>query len=181
MKKTNNFVKKSIPYPKLWLFFFCMAHLLLSCTSKSDQMPRAPHRVTGTYADYVSINARIAVQAGSVYGDVARNLFQAGSAPEYVSIADMLEALRMGRVDAALLSHSYIRQLVDSGMYPNYDYLWVPKEVYVNEAAPIFNTEELRDQYNEWFRGIATDGTWGEIVDRWIGVPLPAQEDIPQF
>jgi len=93
----------------------------------------------------------------------------------------MLEALSTGKVDAALLSHSYIRQLADSGMYTDVEYLWLPKDVYVNEAAPIFNTEALRDRYNEWFGTIVKDGTWQSIVDFWIGAPLPGQEDIPVF
>jgi polar amino acid transport system substrate-binding protein len=112
---------------------------------------------------------------------MARDLFKAAEAPEYITIADMLEALRMGKVDAALLSHSYIKQLVDSGMYPDFEYLWLPEEVYVNKAAPMFHSEELRDKYNEWFQTAVDDGTWQEEVDRWIGVPLPAQEDIPIF
>ena len=158
------------------------AALLTACASeqKSPQ-PLQPQGQTGTYADYIDIGATITVQAGDIYAGVARDIFRAAETPEYTSIADMLEAVRMSRADAALVSHDYIKQLQDSGMYSDFDYLWVPEDVYVTKSGPIFHTEELREKYNEWFSGIAADGTWQEVVDRWIGMPLPAQEDIPQF
>ena len=161
----------------LLLTVFTVLLFTVCSSGKDDHIQTGPR----SYSDYINTGKRIAVQAGDVYGNVANYLFKAKAAPEYTTIADMLEALRMGRVDAALLSHGYIRQLTDSGMYPDFDYLWVPKDVYIDQAAPIFHSEELRDTYNNWFRGIVADGTWQEIVDRWIGVPLPAQKDIPQF
>ncbi|MCL2044286.1 MAG: ABC transporter permease subunit [Treponema sp.] len=155
-----------------------LAALFLSCSPAAEVIQQSN---TGTYIDFIGTGKRIAVQAGGIYGSVALDLFQAISAPEYFTIADMLEALRMGRVDAVLLSQEYVRQLQDSGMYPNVEYIWVPQDVFVQKAGPIFYTTELRDKYNEWFRDIAADGTWQKVIDRWIGVPLPAQEDIPQF
>jgi len=149
-----------------------------ACSSNKEEQALGRAR---TYADYINTGKRIAVQAGDVYGKIAQDIFKAKDAPEYLTVADMLESLRMGKIDAALLSHSYIRQLVDSGSYPNVDYLWVPEDVYVNKAGPVFYTTGLRDKYNEWFRGIAANGTWDKILDRWIGAPLPAQKDIPKF
>ncbi len=150
---------------------------LTSCTrEKESSRQPAQH-----YSDYVDIDARIAVQAGDVYGDVAKRVFDADDAPEYPTIPDMLEAVRTNRADAALVSHDYVRQLTDSGAYPDFEYLWLPKEEYVHNAGFVFHTEELRDQYNEWFATIKNDGTWDEVVNRWIGVSLPEQEDIPTF
>lgn len=155
--------------------------LLATACSKEQNTKKEEMQQTGTYADYIDMGIRIAVEAGDVYSDVARDLFKAKNVMECTSVADMLESVRMGKSDAALLSHGYVKQLEDSGMYPDFEYLWVSEDVYVNEAAPIFHTEELRDKYNKWFQTIKDDGTWQEIVDRWIGVPLPAQEDIPTF
>jgi polar amino acid transport system substrate-binding protein len=152
--------------------------LLTACESKKEN-PQPTE--SGAYADYIDTGKRIAVQAGDIYGDIARDVLKAKESPEFSSVADMLESLRMGKVDAALLSGSYVNQLKESGAYPDVDYLMVPEDVYVNKAAPIFHTAKLRDQYNEWFKGIAADGTWQEIVDRWLGGSLPSQEDIPQF
>ena len=157
-----------------------LASLLAACGTQNTAAPEAR---TGSYADFVGSGARFAVEAGDVFGEAAQDIFGAAEADItlYPSMADMLEAVRTGRVDGALLGHSYVRQLQDSGMYPDFEYLWVPKEVYVNEAAPIFYTEELRDIYNEWFRTPEAQAQWEEALDRWIGVPLPAEEDIPRF
>ena len=134
-----------------------------------------------TYLDYVNTGKIIAVEAGDVYGDVARDIFKAKEIPEFLNVADKLEALRLGSVDAVLLGHSYIRQLLDSGMYPDLEYLWVPKEVYVNESANVFHTIELQQQFNAWLEVIKADGTYDKVVNRWIGAPLPNEEDIPRF
>ena|GEM_PF-1250659 len=132
------------------------------------------------YADYIGIGTKIAVEAGDVFDVVSRDVFKT-EAKEYPTVEDMLEALLSGEVDAALLSNGSSRLIMDSGDYPDFEYLLVPEDVYINRAAPVFHTEELRDKYNEWFTGMSAKGTWQEIVDRWIGAPLPKQEDIPQF
>ncbi|MCL1789473.1 MAG: transporter substrate-binding domain-containing protein [Oscillospiraceae bacterium] len=136
---------------------------------------------TLAYSDYIGNNTRIAVESGDAFGIVARNVFKSDNVQELPTVEDMLEALLSGEVDAALLSDGSSRFIMDSGNYPDFEYLTIPEEVYINRAAPVFHTEELRDKYNEWFTEIAADGTWQEITDRWIGVPLPKQEEIPQF
>jgi len=151
--------------------------LFTACSPKKQTVQTTPR----TYADYINSNIRIGVEAGDAYGNVARNVFGVSDVPEYAKVADMLENLQMGNVDAILLSDGFSQQLRESGQYPDLEYLVIPQEVYVNRAAPVFHTEKLRDQYNEWFEGVKADGTWQEIVNRWIGVPLPNEEDIPRF
>jgi polar amino acid transport system substrate-binding protein len=163
---------------QLFVLVILATLLLTACEPKKENPWTAGPKA---YADYVDTGKRIAVQAGDVYGDIARDVLKAKEFPEFSSVADMLESLRMGKIDAVLLSSSYMNQLKGSGAYPDVDYLMVPEDVYVNKAAPIFHTAKLRDQYNEWFKGIAADGTWQEIVDRWLSGSLPSQEDIPQF
>ena len=133
-----------------------------------------------TYTDFIDTGKRIAVEAGDVYGDLSRNLFKART-QEYSNTASMLEALRSGGVDAILISDGFVRRLENSGLYPEFRYISVPEYIYINRAAHIFHTEELRDKYNEWFAGITADGTLAQILDRWLGEDLPAFEDIPTF
>ena len=163
-------MKKTLVY---LLLVMVSVFFITACFSKEKKQPQKQ-----TYTDFIDTGARIAVEAGDVYGDLARNIFKAREAPEYTTVTNMLEDLRTGRVDAVLLSHGFSRQLQDSGTYPDFNYLLVPEYIYINKAGPIFHTEELRDQYNEWFIGLAADGTWQEIVDRWIGVPLFESEDM---
>ena len=154
----------------------CVA-IFTSCTQKNEDNSQA---VQLTYEEFIGSGKRIAVQIGEVYGDVAQDIFKA-QAQEYNSPADMLESLRAGRTDAALLDSTYIQPLIDSGSYPDMDYLWIPKEIFSNESAAAFASEELRDKYNEWLAIITADGTLDEIKNRWIGVPLPDDADVPKF
>jgi len=134
-----------------------------------------------TYEDFIDTGAIIAFELGDIYDDLARNLFKAKSVREYSNVESMLESLNVGSIDAVLVGSGYVRQLINSGLYPDFEYFWIPEDIFVNKAAPVFHTEELRDKYNEWFAGIAGDGTWGEVVGRWINLPLPDTADIPRF
>jgi len=159
-----------------WILLLAVAALMFtSCFGKKGGV-RQEEKLT--YADFIDSGKRIAVESGDVFTDVARDVFKA-EPQEYALVADMLEAMRMGRADAVMLGGEYAKQLMESGGYPDVDCLTVPEDVYVHKAAPVFHTEELRDRYNDWFAGIVADGTWKEITDRWIGGFLPAQEDIP--
>ncbi len=135
----------------------------------------------GTYVEYVDSGKVFAAQIGDVYGAVATDLFGAREVQEFTFAPDMLEAVRMGKVDAAILDDAYTKQIEDSGEYPDLAYLPVPAEVFVNMAANVFLSEELRDRFNEWFESLLRNGTFDEIFNRWIGVSLPDEEDIPRF
>lgn len=154
-----------------------LASLSTACSSIKEETPQSGAL---TYADFIDAGKRFAVQTGDVYGSVATDVFKA-QAQEYNSPADMLEVLRAGRIDAVLIDGSYVKPLTDSGSYPDVDFIWIPKDVFANESAHVFHTVELRDKYNEWLTEIQADGTLDEIIGRWIGVPLPKDEDIPRF
>jgi len=172
-------MKKTIAFLLFLLLTLPSALLLIAACSPKNEKP--PENVTGTYADYIDAGKVIGVQSGEIYNLVARDLFNVKEAPEYMAMSDLLEALRMGKVDAAMTDGSYVKQLEDSGIFPEFDYLWIAEDFYVNKSAPVFHTTELRDEYNKWLAVIKSDGTFDEIMSRWIGVSLPAQEDIPEF
>jgi polar amino acid transport system substrate-binding protein len=133
-----------------------------------------------SYKDFIDTGKRIAVESGDVYGDLSRNFFMART-QEHSNTDNMIEALRMGYVDAILISGGFVRQLQSGGLHDDLKFIEVPEYVYVNKAAHIFHTEELRNKYNLWFAGIVADGTFDEILDRWLDGELPAFEDIPKF
>jgi ABC-type amino acid transport substrate-binding protein len=168
-------------YIKKLLFLFLIVgimSLFASCFSqKKDTAPDG----TRTYINYIDSGSRIAVEEGDAFDVVAREILKAKETLYYPTVGAMLESLHSGNIDAALLSNGSSRLIMNSGLYPDFEYLVIPEDVYINRAAPVFHTEELRDKYNEWFAGAAADGTWQEIVNRWIGAPLPKREDIPQF
>ncbi|MCL1857732.1 MAG: ABC transporter permease subunit [Oscillospiraceae bacterium] len=165
---------------KKFIVLLMCVFLILTTAACSDKV-KSPLKGTRTYEDFIDSGKDIAVQSGEVFNIVAKDLFKAGEVPEYSEMAGLLEALRMGRADAVMTDGSYVKQLEDSGQFPEFDYLWIAEDFFVNKSAPVFHTSELRDKYNEWFAGIKADGTFDEIENRWIGVSLPAQEDIPKF
>ncbi len=152
--------------------------MFTACTPKEEAaLPNS----TMTYIDYIDSGKTFTAQIGDVYGSVAKDIFHAADVQEFTFAPDMLEAVRMGKVDAAILDDAYVKQIQDSGQYSDLDYLPVPKEIFVNRASNVFYTEELRDEFNEWFTIIESDGTFDEIYKRWIGVSLPDEKDIPRF
>ncbi|MCL2063496.1 MAG: transporter substrate-binding domain-containing protein [Candidatus Cloacimonetes bacterium] len=175
--KHINIIKKQ----KIWisfLFLIILISFFYSCTNR-----RAEEAISGTrtYKDFVDSGKRFGVEAGDVYGSLARELFVARSVTESINIADLLRILSSRRIDAIIVGHQYLPQMISSGLYADFEYLWVPSDVFLKEAAFVFHTEELRDQYNEWFYTIVSDGTYQLILDRWLGASLPRFEDIPVF
>ena len=159
-----------------------MAMLILlaafaSC-GKGETDPSSQGTQQLTYTDFIGTNKRIAAQMGTIWGQASIDIFKT-EPHEYTGIIDMIESLRMGKVDAVLTDANYIKPFVDSGAYPSMDYLYVPAEVFANEVAPMFHTGELRDKYNEWLKIIIADGTLDEMINRWIVGSLPEQEYIP--
>jgi len=124
---------------------------------------------------------RIAVEAGDIYDDVAREILGARLVLEFTDVAEKLDNLKSGVVDAALMGEMYIHNLQDTDEFYQFDYIWLPYDVHVRKAAPVFHTAELRDLYNEWFEVVSADGTWDDVVNRWLRGSLPAEEDIPRF
>ncbi|MCL1893828.1 MAG: ABC transporter permease subunit [Holophagaceae bacterium] len=161
-----------------FLLTLLTASLFTACASKNKW---ASASGLNDYTDFINSGKIIAVQSGENFNVVARDLFKAKEVPEYSTMPDLLEALRMNKIDAVMTDGSYVKQLVDSGMFPEYDYLWIAKDFYVNESAPVFYKEELLDKYNKWLVGIKADGTIDEITNRWIGVSLPEQKDVPKI
>ena len=156
-----------------------IAALLFSACSSNDV--ENAQSGANDYTDFIDSGKVIGVQSGEIFNLVARDLFKAREVPEFMSMADLLEALRMGRVDAAMTDGSYVKQLEDSGMFPEFDYLWIDEEFFVNKSAPVFHSDKFLDKYNSWLAEIKADGTYDEMLSRWIGVSLPDQDDVPVF
>ncbi|MDR2545897.1 MAG: ABC transporter permease subunit [Lachnospiraceae bacterium] len=167
------------------LLLMFMVTLCSACGSDKDTTAAAAEEarreVTGTYVDYVDAEMIIGVQSGSIYNLVAQDVFRAKVIPEFVVMSDLLETLRMGRLDAALSDSSYVTPLQDSGVFPEFEYLWVSEESFANHSAPVFHEEELKKKYNEWIGLIKADGTLERMTNFWLGMSLPEQEELPKF
>ena len=161
------------------LFIFLISIIIIpSCAKK-----RSEQSISGTrsYHDFINSNKRFGVESGDVYGDLARDLFNARSVTESITIADLLSNLRFGRIDAILVGHNYMYQLISSGRYTEFEFLWLPEDVFLKESSFVFQSELLRDQYNEWFLHSLRDGSYHRAIDRWLSGTVPRFEDIPVY
>lgn len=161
----------------LILAIFILA-FFTSCTSPKDEQPMSS---TQSYTDYIDTGKIISVQTGDIFGAVANDLLKASSIPEYTAVANMMEALRIGRTDALLIDSSYVKPLIDSNVFPEFEYLYIPEDIFVNQSGNVFNNTELKDTFNEWLERLKEDGTLDEMINRWLVGSLPKQEDIPKF
>ena len=135
-----------------------------------------------SYEDFVGKGLHFGVEAGDIYADVARDIFSAGQVSEFTNTVDKLAALSMGRLDGVLMGEMYVRHLQDTGIYPQFEYIWLPEDVHIRYAGHVFHTSELRGTFNEWFETAAVpEGIWEEVTDRWLRGSLPAEEDVPRF
>ena len=146
--------------------------------------PKKQHNQTineiHTYKDFINKGYKFGVQMGDIYGNVVKDIFKT-NADEYMNVYDLLEAVKIGKIDAAVIDNSYVRQLKESGSFPDFEFMLIPEEEFVNLSAVLFHKEDLRIEYNKWLAGIKIDGTLEEITNRWLGVPLPEYSDIPKF
>ncbi|MCL2526229.1 MAG: transporter substrate-binding domain-containing protein [Coriobacteriia bacterium] len=166
------------------LIAFTMVFLLVgglaSCTPTRHNSQR-DFRTVSSYLDFVNSNARIGSEAGDVYAQVASEIFNAESTPEYATIDEALDAMLAGESDAVLASGGFVRQLLRSERSSSFSYLAIPADVFINESGPIFHDSELRDAYNSWYQQAVADGTWNEMVNRWLHGNQPRGEEIPSF
>ncbi len=135
------------------------------------------------YEAYIATDTRFGVQSAGLLGDLARDYFKADEEHimGYSAAVDLLAALDQGRIDAALVTSDYAKQIESEGAYPDFHFILLPEEIHIDRAAPVFATAELRDRYNAWLKTIKEDGTWQEICDFWLSGPLPDEADIPRI
>jgi len=154
--------------------------ILTACSAITGE-PTQDFSSASYYSDFVGADARIGSKTGDVYAQVAREVFFAAETPEYATVGYALDALLAGELDAVLASGGFARQLVSGDRGEYFSYITVPPELFMNEAGPIFHTDELRDAYNDWFARAKNESLWDQMVNRWLHGALPVGDDVPQF
>ncbi len=152
--------------------------LLSACQSSNSKAEETGARA---YTDFIGSDMIVGVNSGDVFRDVARDFFGFTKIEEFPTVPDLVAALDSNRIDGFLVASGYLNQLKESDIAKGLEYYFLPSDVYLNEAASIFHTTELRDSYNEWFRGFKESGEWEKNCDFWMGGALPSYEDIPKY
>ena len=111
-------------------------------------------------------NKKIGVLLGSTHDVYAHKHFPDAEIMQYKSLSDLLLAVKLEKVDVAIFAKELLIEILkkdkDLGLIGN-----------TFEPLPVgyaFNKKntELRDQYNKFFAGLKENGTYNEMVDRWI-------------
>jgi len=124
---------------------------------------------------------RIGVMLGSAHEGFAIRTFPDSEVLQYRSAADMVLAVHDGKVDAGFLDADPLREILSQ--QPGFSILGEP--LFVSEAGAGFSkgAAELRDRFNEFLAGIRADGTYDDMIERWIkgkDTVMPKLPDIPR-
>ncbi|MGI6549225.1 MAG: ABC transporter permease subunit [Syntrophomonadales bacterium] len=109
---------------------------------------------------------RIGVLLGTVHDTYANANYPDASLLQYKNITDLLIALKSDKVDAALINHELLRRLIRE----NPDLAMLGDVVYSVPIGMGFNKDNqaLREQFNSFLQEIKTDGTYDDMVKRWM-------------
>lgn len=108
-----------------------------------------------------------AILSGSTFDGVARNTIGVRLCKYYNTPAEAVEAVVKGEADATLLEEPVARKFAANNaalavLYPMVD---------IENYASIFNKKDggkLRDNFNAFLKKIRADGTYEDMVKRWI-------------
>lgn len=121
---------------------------------------------------------RIGVYAGSVHDIYAQKHYPEAELHHYNTVADMVLALQTEKIDAAFFDKAaslvMMRSNPDIGILTD-DVLTLPVGYGFSKSNPA-----LRQQFNDWLKGIKSDGTFDRIYQRWF-IDDPVQAQMPKI
>lgn len=109
---------------------------------------------------------RIAVLLGSVHDTYVLEHLPTAEAKQYKSNADIVLAVKLGKVDVGLLTYEAVREL----MRDDNELAQLGDNLFTLPVGMGFNkgNDELREQFNQFLKEIKADGTHADMVQRWI-------------
>lgn len=111
-------------------------------------------------------NKRIGVLLGSVHDTYATKNFPGAKILQYQNRPDLLNALNLGKVETVFTDQSAVKEILSKN--PSFGVL--VSDVYSVPIAAGFNKESkpLREQFNLFLQEIMANGTYNDMVDRWM-------------
>ena len=111
-------------------------------------------------------NKKIGVLLGSTHDVYAQKHFPDSEIMQYKSPSDLIVAVKSEKVDIAIFAKELLIEMLrqDSSLGLFGDSF---EPLPVGYAFNKKNTE-LRDQYNKFFAGLKENGTYDEMIDRWL-------------
>jgi len=119
-----------------------------------------------------------AILSGSSFDAVARETIGAKLSKYYNSPAEAVEAVKKGDADATLIEEPVARKFVAQ----NEDLTVIYPPVDIENYASIFPKKDngaLRDEFNAFLLKLRSDGTYDEMIKRWVDSPKsPAMPEV---
>ncbi len=122
-------------------------------------------------------NKRIGVMLGTVHDAYARKNYPNSEILEYHTVPDMITALNSGKVDAAFIGNITLKEI----MKKNRRIGILESNIYSNPLGIGFRKEnpELREQFNTFLKEIKSNGTYDDMIDRWMKKDNYKMPEIP--
>ncbi len=110
--------------------------------------------------------SRIGVLLGSIHDMYANRDFPEAKILQYQNVPDIITALKTEKVDVAFADHIALKDIFDKN--PDLDLF--AGNLYTVPIAAAFNRENdaLREQFNAFLKKIRSDGTYADMVSRWM-------------
>ncbi len=108
----------------------------------------------------------IGVLLGSVYDNYAHRTYPKAKILQYQTISDLLIALNSGKIDVAFTDQSMVPEVLKAN--PALGVL--AKDIFSIPIGAGFNRENirLRQQFNAFLKEIKSNGTYNDMVSRWM-------------
>lgn len=109
---------------------------------------------------------RIGVLLGGIHDNYASKTYPHATVMQYKSPSDLILAVKTGKVDAAFYSHESMLEILRNDKELGF----LSENLFRTPFAMGFNqsNDELREQFNEFFKQCQASGVFDDIVKRWI-------------
>jgi polar amino acid transport system substrate-binding protein len=111
-------------------------------------------------------HARIGVIQGSAHDIYAQKHFPEARLLQFVAVPDMILAVEAGHLDAAIYDEGGLRAMLKEKPHM----AQLGDSIFEAQVGAGFHpdSDTLRQQFNAFVTQIKADGTWQDMVDRWI-------------
>jgi ABC-type amino acid transport substrate-binding protein len=145
----------------LLAFIIC----LTGCGSGAEAVDTGADGVL-TYDDFSG--KRFSILVGSVFDEVADEHFNPKEKLYFNNVVEEIEAVRLGKTDAALLDNTAAAQSLQSGEYPDLTAIPVPIEGLDMPYGVFSKNEDIIEKYNAFLAETEADGTLKSMQERWL-------------